>query len=216
MGWDVIEVDGLRIAYVADIKRSEWTVLDGPDSLQFHAYGFAWAGKLGADAYCCGQWAAVEGLWLWGDVVELDSMRSLEIADRVAAAAEHTGTEYSMGAHCMGCYGRLRCPAYVLPPSQAAGELAAFTEIGPELAPEKAAELLLVCKRASDTAKAVEAEIKERVRRGLVVTDGNGKTFRPISMPGRKSVDQDALSKVVDLSKYEKKGEPYYMFRWGK
>jgi hypothetical protein len=211
-----VEVDGQRFAFVADIKRSEFTVSEGPESLQLQAYGLAYASKVGASAFVTGIWGAVEGRWWWAEgCVEVDSFDALDITQRVLAAAQNVGGDYAMGPHCRGCYGRLRCPAYVIAPSHAAGELAPFTATGAIISGEKAGELLQLTKRVKDMAEKVEGELKERVRRGLVITDGNGKVWRPSQSEGRKSLSKEAMVAAgLDPEQFMAQGKPYETWRW--
>lgn len=214
-----VDFPGLRVAFVADIKRSEWTVGDGPESLQLHAYATAYADKVGADAYVTGIWGAVEGQWWWRqELVRLDSMEAIEIADRVLAAARNTGGDFAMGPHCSGCYGRLRCPAYVIAPAHAVTELAPFTSVGAELTNEKASELLLLCDRVEDMADKVRKELKERVRRGLVVIgDGNGKVWRPTQCDGRRGLSAKLIEKAgLKPDDFMDRGKPYDRWGWVK
>ncbi len=174
-GW-VVEFGGERWVYCPDIKRSEWTVIDGPKSLQLHAYGLAFAAKHDADVYVPGIWAATEGTYWWGEPVRLASAEAMRIGKRVIAAAQNLPTkdnQYTMGAHCTGCYGRLRCPAYLLPPEHANSTLGPFAadRINKPLTEAEALNLLIMAKRAKETVEAVEAEVKERIKRGLKVID---------------------------------------------
>lgn len=214
MAW-VVDVGGGRWAFVADIKRSEFTVSEGPESLQLQSYGLAYASKVKADVYVTGIWGAVEGRWWWSDAqVMVDGFDHLDVLARVLAAAQNTSPDYSMGPHCRGCYGRLRCPAYVIAPSHAAGELAPFTAVGADITSEQASKLLLLTKRVKDMAEHVENELKERVRRGLEIADGNGKVWKPVECQGRESLSKRLLERAgLDPSSFMERGKPYE--RWG-
>lgn len=205
------------VAYVADIKRSEFTVQEGPNSLQLHAYGLAYAIANDCDAYACGIWAAVEGRWEWGELIALDSKEAAQNMARVLAAARNTSSEYSMGAHCSSCYGRLRCPAYLLPPSVGA-ELRPLTGESGEITGEAVRELLLMAKRAKDAASVVEDWAKAYVKQGGTIEDpASHKLYRPTKCAGRMGLDKDALEKKLgDLAPYQKQGAPFERWEWRK
>lgn len=215
----LVTINGQRWAFVADIKRSEYTVSDGPESLQLHGYAMAYADKVGADVYVTGIWGAVEGTWWWAaEPVVLGSKRSVELADAVLHAAANKSTDYALGAHCSGCYGRLHCPAYVLPPEVAGTSLAPFSSGDIELSGEQAAQLLATIKRFRDTADKVEAEIKERVRRRLLeVENDNGKVYRPVECAGRLSLSKARLAAAgIDPEAFMERGKPFERWGWVK
>lgn len=213
----VRELNGMRVAFVADIKKSIWTTPDGPDSLQLHAYGRAYAKLHNCAAYCTGIWAATEGEWLWSmDMVMLDGPTGRALWSRIAYAAQNEG-EFSMGDHCKNCYARLHCPEYMLPPAAASTELAPFVGANGAVTADIAVNLLRLCKRAKDTADQVIDEIEERVRRGeLHVVDNDGKEYRPIKMPGKESVNLEKLQTLLPerAREFIKVGQPYDQFRW--
>jgi hypothetical protein len=203
------------VAFVGDIKRSAFTAADGVLSLQLQAYALAFAIDNACDHYCCGIWSAMDGTWQWGEIIPLASQQAADAMTAVLAAAQNEGDQYTIGNHCSGCYGRLQCPAYLLPPELAETSLAAFVD-GGELDGAKAAELLLVLDRLEDTATRLRDNLKERVRAGLEVVSG-GKRWGIISVAGRKSLDQAALAaKLGDLAPYQKTGKPSFQFRWVK
>jgi hypothetical protein len=214
----VVEVDGQRVAIVADIKRSEWTSPDGPESLQLHGYALAYSSKVGAQAYVTGQWGAVEGTWWWANrMVDLDGFSELDILGRVLAAAQNVGGDYAMGPHCSGCYGRERCPAYMIGPQDAHDTLAHYTG-GEAITNEKAAELLMLVKRVKDMASKVEDELKHRVRTGAIeVSDGNGKVWKPTECQGRLSLSKKLLeADGIQVEKYMERGSSYERWSWCK
>lgn len=215
----VVEIDGIRIAYVPDIKRSEWTTPDGPESLQIHAYGLTFAMSRKCDYYCPGIWAAKEGVWQWGALVEIGSPRSIELLDNVLAALSNlpdANHQYTVGAHCMRCWGREYCPAWLIPPEHATTELQPFTEPGMALTPESGLRLLLLAERAEDTAAKVKKNIQAAVAKGLRITDGQ-RVYRPVQMPGRKSLDKAAMEAAgINTKDYTKEGSPYARWDWGK
>lgn len=218
-GW-VKEVRGRRIAYIADHKRSAYTSADGPETLSMAAYGFSYADKHGCDAFVRGIWALVEGEWMWEPtMVDLNEAGAAELWGKVRAAILHTEGEYSMGSHCHSCYGRLRCPAYLMPPELAETSLAPFTGGKLPASTQELVKLKVVLDRVKDTAKAVEDALKvEAVQRGGLFDPDTGKWWRPIKMPGRKGLDGAALERDLPevALKYTKQGKPYEQFKWVK
>lgn len=212
------EVHGIRVVYVGDMKKTRWTTLDGPKSLQLLSYGWALAKKHGCDAFCCGLWFLEEGAWNWGEVVEMNSWDSLDVWDKIRHAAENRG-EASTGAHCRDCYGRMYCPDHLLPVALGDTQLRAFSH--PEsLTEETVAMAVLYAQAAEELAKAVEANAKEWQRRGYgVVRDVKaGKVWKEVTMPGRQSITSiDALVKAIPAAeKFVKQGSDYTQFRWTK
>lgn len=213
-----IDVHGRRIAYVGDIKRSEWTTLDGPRSLQLVAYGLAYATMRDCEAFACGIWSASEGTWQWGELVEFGSPEAVVLAKRVVAAATNASEEYSMGAHCHGCYGRMRCQAWVLPPEVAQTSLAPLTE-GGELSPEKALQLLLLLQQVEDTVDHAKKGLQAYANRiGGIRDAATGKVWRPTVCNGRESCSAASLRKQLgpEAEKYISPGKPYQRFAWTK
>ena len=230
-GWVVKFPNGQIWVFVVDIKRSEWTVKDGPESLQLQAYGFAFAAKHNADVYVPAIWAATEGDYWWGSPVNVGSAEGLRLGQRVLASAQNlptTDNQYTLGSHCTGCYGRMRCPAYLLPPEMALTELAPFTEerIEKGLTTQEGEHLLLTTKRAEETAKAVRDQVKERIRRGLSVLDERQRlAYRPVMCKGKpfdyydhEAAKADGVDLEALLEKYKKvgRGKPYDQFKWVK
>jgi hypothetical protein len=214
----LVEQDGLRIVYVPDIKSSEWTVADGPDSLQILGYAYAAAQQFGADGYCAGIWAAKEGRWWWGDLFlfGFDDEAILGHWQRIKAAALNDNPEPAHGPHCRSCYGRTRCPAWMMPPSLLGTELEPFAKEGFPITGEHAAALLLKLKQLEDVAKLVKANLQDMQRQGHRILDGNGKEWRPISMPGKVVLDAVRFEKEEPalFERYAKESAPYEQWRW--
>ncbi|MDX2253264.1 MAG: hypothetical protein NW202_13345 [Nitrospira sp.] len=216
MWWEPATVGDQRVLYLGDIKSSEFT--SEPMSLQLLAYAFAVAAKVDATHFCTGIWAAKEGRWWWGDVVDLSSDRALELFAQVKHAALNTGTDYVTGGHCSGCYGRSRCPAWLMPPEAAETSLAPLTvDTARDLTSAKALELLLVCKRVTEMADKVTDILKAWAQDHGGIVDGD-KVWGPISCPGRMSLDRKALDADHPglLKKYEKQGKGYEKYDWRK
>src|SRR6185436_7901673 len=138
-----------KIAYVADIKRTSFTAPDGPASLQVIGYAIAIAREFFCEGYFPGIWDATCGEWQWGAYVDLWSNEAVVNENAVLAAAANHGGEYNMGGHCSQCYGRQRCPQYLLPLDLADTSLAPFTAPG-AITNENALEALMLAKRAAD------------------------------------------------------------------
>ena len=211
MAWVVEHPDGRKIAYVGDLKKGEHT--SHPGSLQLLAYGFAYAALKDCDAFCCGIWAGEEGTWTWGEFVDLESELAQKLLRRVVAAATNDSPEYSMGVHCRDCFGRFRCPAYVIPPGAATGALS-ILDGKTEITADKVADLVLAVARVEDMTKTAKEFCKDwAAKNGPVVKDG--KEWRAIQMPGRKGLDMKALfAAMPEARRFEKQGEGYTVMKW--
>lgn len=214
----VVEQGGVRIAYVPDIKRSEYTVADGPRSLQILGYALAVASLEKCHGYCAGIWAAKEGTWSWGDLYLYgrDDDAIMEHWERIKAAALNDSEELSSGPHCQGCYGRKRCPAWMLPPELIGTSLAPFAEEGMAITSDQAVNLIGLVKRAEDMAATVKKLLQAHVKDGGVISDGKGKEWRPVVCQGRVGLDAKLLEKEQPdvFKKYYKPGAPYEQWRW--
>jgi len=221
-GW-VVDYGGERWVYCPDIKRSEWTVVDGPKSLQIAAYGFAFAAKHDADVFVPGIWAATEGTYWWGEPVRLASVEAIRLGKRVLAAAQNVPSKdnmYTLGAHCTGCYGRERCPSYLIPMEHANSTLGPFAanRLDKPLTPEEALNILILAKRAKETVEVVEREVKERVRRGLKVIDPQtGLQYGVVHSRGREGLSKALIEAAgLDPAKFMERGKEFDSFRWVK
>jgi len=209
----VREVGGRKWAFVADLKRSTWAIPDGPDCLQLAAYGHAYSVLRSCDGYTPGLWSGTDSEWMWGTPVDLTSPEALDLWLRLKRSARSdyripgSSDRFVTGAHCGSCYGRQRCPEY-----------AALTADGPiEVTNDNAAQLILKAKALSELAERITDNVKVHSERGGMVKDpATGKVFLPIQQRGRKSLDQDALGKVVDLEKFQKIGKPFIKYSWVK
>lgn len=214
MGWVVKMPDGARVAYIGDLKKTEFTATEGVESLQLVAYGFAYAARRDCDFFCLGIWAATENRWTWGEPVDLESAQAAKLWERVVAAAKNKGGEFARGPHCRGCWSRFQCPAYILPPEVATGSLA-ILDGETAITADRVASLVQDIARAEDTIKVAKEFAKdwEAQHPGQVTADG--KVWRPIQMPGRESIDRAALLKAIpEASKFVKQGKGYEMHKW--
>lgn len=205
-----------RVCYVGDIKKTHWTTLDGPESLQLHGYGFALAAREHATHYACGLWIAEDGVWNWGKLVDLESSEAADVWDRILHAATNQGGEFRTGGHCRSCYSRLRCPAYLVP-VESTHALAPLN--GGEVTNEQALHLLHQYQRAEDTLKAVGGFLKEYARRTPIYDPATKKRYMAVECAGKESVNKEALLRDEPQAREKgwiKKGAPYDMMRWVK
>lgn len=208
-----------RIAYVPDIKRSEWTVADGPDSLQILAYAFAVMSKFDCDGFVAGIWGAKEGTWWWGPMLTWNhnAPALMTILRRIVAAGTNDSPDYAVGQHCSGCYGRTHCPAWLLPPELAESSLAPFTVPGMVTSHAEAVQLVRLVKRAEDTAELASKLLREHVRQHGPIQDIEaGKQWGPITTRGKPSFNKTQFEKDYPekAQEYITPGAPYEQFRW--
>lgn len=220
MAWEVV-VNGKKVAYIGDIKKTRFTTTDGPDSLQTTAYGFAWALKHGCDAFCAGIWMATEAEWHWGDLVYLDSDKAAELWEQIVAAATNKDGQYATGSHCRGCYERLRCPAHLVAPGDISQALSLLQGPLSESDEGRVRDLLLQAQAAEDAIKVVKATAQEYATRFGLRDPETGKVYKPVHVKGRESFDGKALKKdaevdpaLVPALKYFKRGASYEQWRW--
>ena len=216
MAWLLTFPNGKRVAYVGDIKKSEFT--SEVDSLQLAAYGFAWAAKHEADAFCCGIWAATEGRWTWGDIVYLEKQSALDLWDRILFAARNTGNEFNPGAHCKSCWSRARCPTWSLPPSQLVDTLAPLAE-GRELTKEELPGLVLQWQRLKELEEKVGPMLKAAADRlGGAYDASTNKVWKASQQGGRESVSIVKLraSLGAQAEQFISRGEGYKVYKWVK
>lgn len=173
----IVEINGEKIAYVADIKKSDWTSPDGVESLQLHAYGLAVAEASNCDGYCCGIWNATLGEWDWGPLRYLVDADTFKIRARVLAAASNVGEDFSTGSHCSSCYQRWYCPEHMLPVADPESALAPLAELG-ELSPEQAKAVLFTYQAAKDLLEKVKGALQDYADQNGGIRDGEGKIWR--------------------------------------
>lgn len=199
------------VVYVADIKKSKWTV-SGPDSLQILTYGWAYAKKVGAEAFVPGIWAAQEGEWIWGDWFDMTDLDSLDLWQRIRHAALNTG-EANTGPHCRNCYARMHCPEYLFPAD--AVTLNAFTE-GHTPTPTEVADAYLAAQAMEDIAKRIKDNAKEYARRGGEIIAADGRRLVMSERAGRAGFDVKGLKAVHPelAAQFTTRGEPYVVPMW--
>lgn len=212
----VVDASGQRTVYVADIKKSKYACPDGSASLQVVGYALAIASALSADYYYVGIWDATDGEWDWSECFDVWSSDHQLNVDRVLAAANNYGGEYNVGSHCHGCWGRSRCPQFLMPLELAEGMLEPFTR--PEgLTSETALAAMLTAERVLETATRVKDLAKAYARDidGLV-DPAAGKVYAPVSCKGRANLDRSSLERDHPelVQSYTKYGSNYEQFKW--
>ena len=218
MAWVHEFRDGTRVAYIGDIKKSMWTSVGGPDTLQCHGYGFAYASKMGCDGHTCGLYIAEDGLWQWSaNYIDHNSIEGHQLLDVVLRAAQNEGQPV-MGPHCQNCYGRLHCPEYMLPPTE--GELRALSVMCPgEISEPQALAALQLTLRGRDLFAAAYKTLKVYAERnGGIYDPDTGQRWRPIQCRGRESVNTAELRKVLgsEAERFVRRGAPYTQMKWSK
>ncbi len=208
-----------RYAYVADIKRSRFTSTDGPESLQLHAYGWAFAKQNECEAYCTGIWVATDGEWQWSsEMVVFGTERANLIWERLRHAAENNTGEYATGPHCNNCYARLHCQEFLVP---AAALVRAGLPTQDEivlLEPAAAGALLQKVDAASAMLEALKKTMKAAVTSGkMSVTNGNGKKWVPVMHKGKESLDKDRVRELIGEEEFAgcmRRGASYPQMTW--
>lgn len=215
LGWTV-EVNGHRVAYTGDIKRTSWTTLDGPESLQLIAYGLARAARDRCSHMCCGIWDATLGEWHWGELVDLDSEEAVTLGERVIHAAKNTGGDFATGAHCRSCWSRFQCPAHLLGTAFTGSVFDAMTKADP--AEDEVRELLLAVQAQEDGIEKAKEFCKAWAEAHGGIRDPQArKVYLPIMCKGRESIDANkVLAEVPNPERFFRQGKPYSMFRWVK
>jgi hypothetical protein len=183
-----------------------------------HGYAIALCEMLGKEqevrGYVTGIWAAVEGLWSWGAYVELGGDAHYSMWLRVKAAAEHTDGDYSRGRNCRGCYGRDKCPAYLVPPDQAHGSIAKY--LTGELTTSSAAELIDMVERVEETVKTARNVLRAFADLYDGIPDGQGKVWRSVKRNNPASFDSKRfeLDHPELAQQYIRLGGESFQHRW--
>jgi len=214
----IVQVEGRRTAYVVDIKRSEWTVMEGADSLQLLTYGYAYASAHDCDEFAVGIWAAVEARWQWSDMFDTsDIIAMASLWDRIQYAA--TNDEVSTGAHCSGCWARTHCKEHLVPGAVGAANPAmlAVSEGTGIIDNEMALQCVMVIKSMEDLVKVAKSQVKEYARRhGGIHDESCGKVYKPIKVGGRIGFDTKKFAKDHPemVEEYTSRGAGHYQARW--
>lgn len=220
MMWGPLKIDGIRTVFVGDIKRQAFTSQDGPESLQLHGYGWAACQKYDAEAYVTGLWLASEGEWRWStQPVLLDSDEGEWIRGELEHAMRVRDEYAPDGVHCRSCYGRLRCPQYVLAAIDAPSWVEPLTREGDlnELDDATLKRLLLAGKQMEELGEAVVKQVNAVVDRGRWIRDEeSGKVYASVECKGRASVSVKSLREQMGdaADQYIKRGAGFTQKRW--
>jgi hypothetical protein len=213
--WKVTKKDGTVLVVIIDMKLTQYT--SNVDSLQLHGYGYASAEELDADEYVVGIWVIDEGYYLWGERITMMTERADEVWRRLRKAAGHISNRGTLGEHCHGCYARLHCGEYLMPPEVAETSLRPWTGAVGEYDADTAREALLSAQRAKDTAEAVIKNVRAFAdRNGGIPSEDGSKVWSPSWCSGRKTVKLKTLKEEhPDLyERYETQGQPYQRYIW--
>lgn len=204
------------VAYVGDLKKSTYRVSDGPDSLQLAAYGLAFASKVGATHLALGLWDLTEGFWTWGNLIDLE-WDGPALFQQVKVAALNRGG-FATGPHCRSCFSRMRCPAHLLPATEAVKEspLKVFSE-PTEITNENAARYLQLALSMRDVSDLAMETLKVWALEHGGIRDG-AKVWAPQERNGRESVSVKDVREALgsDADRIVRRGKPYTVFDWRK
>jgi hypothetical protein len=212
MAWHLPSLD---LVVVEDIKSSLFSVKAREKSLQLHAYGIAFAKKVGAKRYKVGIWDATDGKHFMGDVIALDSWECETFKERIRTASLNDGNEYTTGTHCGGCWKRDNCSAHLVD----VGEANQFSKVlGPNPSESDVRQAMVAAKGLETLSKKVLDICKSWAERhGGVRSEDGLKVFKPILRSGRTSLDKGAIMTKLgldSLDEFEKRGEDFVAFDW--
>lgn len=100
---DAVWIDGDNVLWCADWKTGVWAVEPAATNLQANAAGLALARRWDARAFVPGIYYARDGIFDWGDPVEMGSEAAAEAFAAVKAAAE-LPPKAIPGDHCASCW----------------------------------------------------------------------------------------------------------------
>lgn len=168
----------MRVLYLADMKKTDWSSVGGTRSLQLLAYAFALASKHECDGFVLGIWNITEAEWDWGQMQELDDLDDTATdLETVLAAATNTDGEYATGGHCHDCYGRRHCQEYLFPTIDPFSAMAPFSEPDGVTA-ENANELLDLYRQMSTAMDIAKEQLKAYTKVAGSIPLGSGKEWR--------------------------------------
>jgi hypothetical protein len=212
MAWDL---PGLDLVVVEDIKSSIFAVKSREKSLQLHAYGIAFAKKMGRSRYKVGIWDATDGKHYMGEVISLDSWECEEYKERIRTACRNDGVQYTTGTHCGGCWKRDICPAHLV---DAGGDNQFADVMGPNPTEDAIRAAMVAAKGLETLSKKVMDICKGwSERHGGVRSEDGLKVFKPVLRSGRKSVNMELLQQdlgLTDLEKYKTQGNDFLVYDW--
>ena len=218
--WKPVEVGGMKVVYLGDAKRTAFTA--DLWSLQLDAYGFALAEYYEADGYAAGLWILEDGEWRWRSrIIDLHSVEAAEIAEHIHNAMTHKSYVGTTGSHCRDCYGRMHCPAHLIPATalvrQQGPGIECFAE-GGQITKDNAFEALRLYQAAQDLTKQMKSQIEAWAHANGGIRDGEGKIWKQVTSKGKGTrVDTKRLLRDhPDLAEqYTVPTKPRSMgFRW--
>lgn len=220
---DIVEIQGDCVRVVDLKKREQWYAgrLTEPDqNLQLHAYGMAWAIRSGATSYALSMCLFGDGdaSMLWSKVHQMAN--SSEMLDRIRRINERSGDITAVGRprplpnagpHCLQCYQRIHCPAWLLPAHEGETALTPLTSKG-ELTKDNAGRALCAVMALEEAASRAREVLK-----GFVLAEGpivvGEREWGPVMMPGRKSGPSVGDLEAAGLVHLIKEGRPFEQWR---
>lgn len=228
--------DGL--VTIVDYKKREQyfagRLADPDENMQLHAYGLAWALRYGANAYrtvilLFGD-GEVQPIWStncytavpWGEGVNatpwlpyLDRIRAVQARKGERAAKGLGRPRPTEGPHCVQCYQRLHCPAWMYPAAEGGTQLAPLAKPG-GITKDNAGPLLLYVLAVREAADRAQEMLKAfAMENGGQIVVGERK-WKPVTMPGRKSGPSVAELEANNLGHLVRQGQPYQQWRMTK
>ena len=207
-----------KVAFVADIKKSRFTV-ETPRTLQNSVYGFSYASLKNCHSLVRGIWVAEEGFYMWDtEVLDLYSSEAVELGRRILFAALHKPEPgqhgFQTGGHCSKCYNRPFCTEYLLPSVVNTNEALAPLSRGVPTRDE-AYRALRAVEALKVLTKAAETQIKEYARREGI-RDGKGWVYLPVTQQGKRSVSVAKLKEALgsEDDQYFTKGDSFERYQW--
>jgi hypothetical protein len=102
--WSAVET-----TYIADWKSGKWPVEPARTNLQVNSAGLALAVRNFTRFYRAGIYYPRDGIWDWGETIEVGSEAYRAHLAAVQASAR-LGTEPRPGPHCSACWSKSKCP----------------------------------------------------------------------------------------------------------
>lgn len=220
---DIVKLSGSTVIVVDLKKREQWfagRLLEPNRNLQLHAYGLAWALRLGASSYKLGLllFGDSDASFVWSEDfrktqcnVYLDRIRRINESDARRDPARRPRPH--AGPHCVQCYSRLHCPAWLLPVVE--GENSALKVLSSPggLSRDNAGQALTAVMALEEAAERARALLREFVHQtGEPIAVGD-REWGPVTIPGRKSGPSVAELEKAGLSHLVKQGRPFEQWR---
>jgi hypothetical protein len=212
MAW---HIPAINLVVVEDIKSSVFAVKAREKSLQLHAYGIAFAKKLGAKYYKVGIWDATDGKHYMGSVIDVDSWECEEYKERIRVASNNNGDSFTTGTHCGGCWKRDICPSHLVK----LNDESAFAKVfGPNPTAEDVRTAMIAVKENESINKKVMDIAKSWAdRHGGIPSEDGTKLFKARLRSGKKSLNTELVREQLgldSLEKFMKQGEEYPAYDW--